>query len=77
MLEIATKINYFCLPIIWTLSSVGMLFSGFPNVVGAVDGTHVKIQAPTKDEDDYVNRKGYHSINVQVCYTGTQLLFSL
>ncbi|VDL73941.1 unnamed protein product [Nippostrongylus brasiliensis] len=35
-----------------------------PKVVGAIDGTHVKIIAPTESEDSYVNRKGYHSINV-------------
>ncbi|WAR06558.1 HARB1-like protein, partial [Mya arenaria] len=29
--------------------------AGFPNVVGAVDGTHVKIQAPPDNEADYVN----------------------
>ncbi|CAG2237774.1 HARBI1 [Mytilus edulis] len=41
---------------------------GFPNVIGAIDGTHIRIQAPTTDEASYVNRKGYHSINVQaVC----------
>ena len=38
---------------------------GFPGVIGCVDGTHVKIQGPTKNENDYVNRKGFHSINVQ------------
>ncbi|MGH0167605.1 UNVERIFIED_CONTAM: hypothetical protein FKN15_053095 [Acipenser sinensis] len=40
--------------------------AGFPNVVGAVDGTHIKIQAPYQNENIYVNRKGYHSINVQI-----------
>lgn len=38
---------------------------GFPNVIGAVDGTHVRIQAPHEDEASFVNRKGFHSINVQ------------
>lgn len=38
---------------------------GFPGVIGCVDGTHVRIQAPSQDENVYVNRKRYHSINVQ------------
>ena len=38
---------------------------GFPNVVGCFDGTHIRIQAPSADENDFVNRKGFHSINVQ------------
>ncbi|XP_072169737.1 putative nuclease HARBI1 [Diadema setosum] len=38
----------------------------FPGVVGVIDGTHVKIIAPTEHEDQFVNRKRYHSINVQV-----------
>lgn len=43
----------------------------FPGVVGCVDGTHVPIFTPKIiDEDNpehiYVNRKGYHSINVQL-----------
>ena len=37
---------------------------GFPNLIGAVDGTHVRIQAPHEDEASFVNRKGFHSINV-------------
>ncbi|XP_041349233.1 putative nuclease HARBI1 [Gigantopelta aegis] len=40
--------------------------SGFPNVVGCIDGTQVQIQAPTQNEHEFVNRKGYHSINVQL-----------
>lgn len=41
----------------------------FPMVVGAIDGTHIRIQSPGGDQEPvYVNRKGYHSINVQgVC----------
>ena len=38
----------------------------FPGVIGCLDGTHVWITAPHICEVDYVNRKGYHSINVQV-----------
>ncbi|CAC5411101.1 HARBI1 [Mytilus coruscus] len=38
---------------------------GFPGVIGCIDGTHVRIQAPVQDEPSFVNRKGYHSINVQ------------
>ncbi|CAC5399721.1 HARBI1 [Mytilus coruscus] len=39
--------------------------AGFPNVIGCVDGTHVRIQAPEDDEPSFVNRKGFHSVNVQ------------
>ncbi|XP_061195355.1 putative nuclease HARBI1 [Saccostrea echinata] len=38
---------------------------GFPGVIGCIDGTHIRIQAPSDDEPTYVNRKGWHSINVQ------------
>ncbi|XP_062566936.1 putative nuclease HARBI1 [Saccostrea cucullata] len=40
--------------------------AGFPNVLGAVDGTLVPITAPKDNESVYVCRKGYHAINVQV-----------
>lgn len=38
----------------------------FPGVIGCVDGTHIWIERPHENEVDYVNRKGYSSINVQV-----------
>jgi len=39
----------------------------FPNV-RAIDGTHIRIKSPSEDEHLYVNRKNYHSVNVQgVC----------
>ncbi|KAI6648200.1 Nuclease HARBI1 [Oopsacas minuta] len=37
----------------------------FPGVVGLVDGTHTRIQRPSEDEADYINRHFYHSINIQ------------
>ena len=37
----------------------------FPGVIGCIDGTHVRIQGPSAHESDFVNRKGFHSINVQ------------
>ncbi|XP_063404190.1 putative nuclease HARBI1 [Mytilus trossulus] len=40
--------------------------ANFPNVLGLIDGTHVRIIAPSQHEEQFVNRKCYHSINVQV-----------
>jgi hypothetical protein len=39
--------------------------AGFPNVVGAIDGTQIPITAPMEEEHLYVCRKEYHSLNVQ------------
>lgn len=35
---------------------------GFPQTVGAVDGTHIAIIRPVENATDYYNRKGFHSI---------------
>lgn len=53
---------------------------GFPNVIGAIDGTHIKIRAPPINAASYINRKGFSSLNVQLvcdsrglfthCYAG-------
>ena len=52
----------------------------FPNVVGAVDGTHIAIKPPLDRQDAYANHLKYHSMLLQVicdadmffldCYTG-------
>lgn len=42
--------------------------SGFPNTIDAIDGTHIRIEAPKENAVDYINRKGYHSIQLQVNY---------
>lgn len=42
-------------------------FQGFPLVVGAVDGTHIRIQSFGGDDAEYYrNRKQYFSINCQI-----------
>lgn len=38
----------------------------FPGVVGAIDGTYVTILKPHEQEHNFINRKGYHSLNVQI-----------
>ncbi|KAG8238236.1 hypothetical protein J437_LFUL018114 [Ladona fulva] len=37
-----------------------------PGVVGYVDGTHVAIKAPKDEENLFLNRKSYHSMNVMI-----------
>ena len=41
-------------------------YGGFPACIGAIDGTHIQIKPPSVNEEIYVGRKGFHSINVQV-----------
>ncbi|KAL6455128.1 hypothetical protein MHYP_G00364350 [Metynnis hypsauchen] len=40
--------------------------AGFPNVIGAIGCTHTAIKAPSEEEFADVNRKHFHSINVQI-----------
>lgn len=35
-----------------------------PVVIGVIDGTHCCIQRPHEHKEDYVCRKGYHSLNI-------------
>lgn len=38
---------------------------GIPNVMGAIDCTHIKIEKPNENTRDYCNRKKYFSVNLQ------------
>ena len=40
--------------------------AGFPNVIDAIDCTHVRLKPPSMNDYAFINRKNYHSINVQV-----------
>ena len=40
--------------------------NGFPGVIGALDGCHIKIDKPQHDSESYINRKGYYSVQVNI-----------
>ena len=40
--------------------------ANMPGVIGAIDCTHVRIKAPSGDAFAYINRKNFHSVNVQL-----------
>ncbi|XP_041347129.1 protein ANTAGONIST OF LIKE HETEROCHROMATIN PROTEIN 1-like [Gigantopelta aegis] len=39
--------------------------SGFPGVIGYLDGTHIRLSAPIGGDRDYYNRKGFPSMQLQ------------
>ncbi|KAJ1117144.1 hypothetical protein NDU88_005344 [Pleurodeles waltl] len=45
-----------------------------PNIIGAIDGTHVALVPPRGSEQVYRNRKNYHSMNVQVVCLADQYI---
>lgn len=61
--------NYVCMPSINAQNTNKQKFhaiASFPDVLGCIDGTQIRIKAPTVDENAFVNRKGFHSLNTQV-----------
>ncbi|XP_078594731.1 uncharacterized protein LOC144872428 [Branchiostoma floridae x Branchiostoma japonicum] len=38
---------------------------GFPQCAGAIDGSHIPIKAPSKNPNDFYNRKGFYSVILQ------------
>jgi len=67
--------------ITWPINSMDdatefLQIGGFPSVCGLVDGTIIKINAPTKNEEQFVDRKGGHSINaMMVCGPNHQFYY--
>lgn len=47
--------------------------AGFPGVIGAIDGCHVKVLAPAADQVAYTDRKMSHSIILQGICTATKI----
>nr|CAH7729961.1 unnamed protein product [Callosobruchus chinensis] len=46
-----------------------------PGVIGAIFCTHIRIPQPENNKYLYLNRKGYHSLNVHlICNTNLQIL---
>ena len=50
---------------------------GFPQCIGAIDGTHIPIKKPKNNAVDYVNRKGFYSLNVQACVDANCCFFDV
>lgn len=50
--------------------------AGLSNIIGAIDCTHVRIKAPSPDPFPYLNRKHFHSINVQIIADSRNLILS-
>lgn len=49
----------------------------FPGVIGAVDGTHIAILKPKDEEHNFINRKGFHSINAQIVVSADLRILSI
>ena len=42
----------------------------FPNVIGFIDGSHINIQKPTEDSEDFFDRKQFDSAFYASCLSG-------
>ncbi|XP_020783847.1 putative nuclease HARBI1 [Boleophthalmus pectinirostris] len=50
--------------------------AGFPGVIGVLDFVQVAIKAPNSEDQSYVNKKGFHSVGVQLVCDSRGLLLS-
>lgn len=68
-------------PQIEELHAVGQGFAhlsgspAFHNVVGAIDGSHIRLKPPAQHRIDYLNYKGFYSVNMQaICDSSGRFL---
>lgn len=64
--ELVNRIDQF---IVWPQDTNAMkakffMSRGFPNVVGVIDGSHIRIQEPFRNGNAYINRKHFASLNI-------------
>lgn len=59
------------------ISAAFLRATGFPSVIGCVDGTHVNITAPVRDRNNFINRHHTYSINVQAVVDNNLLVRDL
>ena len=48
------------------LSQDFQLASGLPGIIGAIDGCHIRLLSCPGGDNDYSNRKGFPSMQLQV-----------
>ncbi|KAJ1153870.1 hypothetical protein NDU88_006628 [Pleurodeles waltl] len=69
--------NYIVFPQVEDLPTVKGDFYALghiPNIIGAIDGTHVALVPPRRSEQVYRNQKSYHSMNVQMVCLADQYI---
>lgn len=49
----------------------------FPGIIGVVDATHIEIIRPVDEEHAFLNRKGFHSKNIQIVNIHTLINYSI
>lgn len=68
---VAVRPQYICWPDREEQAQIAQSFlqkTGFPGIVGCIDGSHIPIPGPLKHRAAYINRKGFPSMQVQaVC----------
>lgn len=71
--------SYIKLPQREQFHDISLIFArqgGLPYAIGAIDGTHLEIPRPKNHQEDYFNRKSYHSIILQGVVNGKKCLMT-